>query len=1069
MDKMLYDAFISYSHSEPDSYIAEKLHFMLEHYHISGKIQEISGKKKINRVFRDREELPLSSDLAANIKDALEHSEYLIVICSPRSVRSEWVQREIETFLETHEKDKVLTLLAEGEPEEAFPEILCYTDEKVIGDDGAEEIVRTRVEPMAADVRGKTRKEIMKKLRQEFLRIVAPMLSCTYDMLRQRHREYLLRRVIAATGTAAVLAAMFTIYAFHQASVSEGRYQEARRNQARYLSQISGDLLEGGDREGALQTVLAVSPETDEDTPVVPEQIYALNNALYSYDRTNKIYYRPSGSVELEGQVDRGSGWNGNRLSPEETGYFCVDQTGRAYVLNPADGTCIWQISPAEIEGLEEDKFEDFFPVSEKNAVLLCGQSIVYVNWQQKSVIHIIEDEDMIYSRMVVALCGERIALTDGASVWVFDLGTGSCLQKVKYYDGDYNLYTPGSLSFSEDGSMLACGVSVDYNDIEPQRGFMILSVDTGEVRMISERETACVLFLGDDTVAAVHYAYPDRAEAKEEAPKRSFTVTAYDLKSDSVLWESETYRTQAMSNPCELAAESMKFGDDFRDVLIAAVKDRICVFDQKTGELLQDRSYPENICGFYRYDNSRLLVGLENGSVRLCTMEQMSTEYDVGALSAAITDFTFSRENNTVIWPISGARRIVMGKVFQDENMTGLSIEESITDVEYFTVQDKKSGTDMNYRCVLCCKENGGISPSAVKVYKAGSTELLFEYECPKEDQWIDKVHIQNIDENPVVLISTYGEGYNLIMAELETGTTIWEYDDLRTSDGQMLRPFFFHAKEKIMLCDSYNFVLTDLTYEGVKIPDSAAEGIPVNHVDDVLISADERFIVFFTYSGQEKSVRVWDTENRKWTSIEGENAYIWVAQNGIEPQIGYESNIAAIYSEEGTIDLIDLEKGQVIQSLPCGYYSNLCFAFMNHDRYLAACGDGSNLMVWDTQTGDLLMQDRELDINASVLVTEGSEHFFSLGFYGYMMSDNGLSTSSLHIYYVDDNGMCYPYADISDGYAGFKAEEIFTADSGGYFTKPYSYRELSARAEEVLDGNTLTDTEKRQYFISE
>ena len=126
-----YDAFISYSHSEPDAFVAGKLHSMLEHYKVPKKIREISGKKKIERVFRDREELPLSANLAMGICEALENSEYLIVICSPRSVKSEWVQREIETFLLTHTKDKVLTLLAEGEPEEAFPDILCY-EEKIL-------------------------------------------------------------------------------------------------------------------------------------------------------------------------------------------------------------------------------------------------------------------------------------------------------------------------------------------------------------------------------------------------------------------------------------------------------------------------------------------------------------------------------------------------------------------------------------------------------------------------------------------------------------------------------------------------------------------------------------------------------------------------------------------------------------------------------------------------------------------------------------------------------------------------------------------------------------------------
>ena len=164
-----YDAFISYSHSEPDAFVAGKLHSMLEHYKVPKKIQEISGKKKIERVFRDREELPLSANLAMGICEALENSEYLIVICSPRSVKSEWVQREIETFLLTHTKDKVLTLLAEGEPEEAFPDSLCYEEKILHRPDGKAETVRERIEPMAADVRGVDHREIEKKLKEEFL------------------------------------------------------------------------------------------------------------------------------------------------------------------------------------------------------------------------------------------------------------------------------------------------------------------------------------------------------------------------------------------------------------------------------------------------------------------------------------------------------------------------------------------------------------------------------------------------------------------------------------------------------------------------------------------------------------------------------------------------------------------------------------------------------------------------------------------------------------------------------------------------------------------------------------
>ena len=216
-----YDAFISYSHSEPDAFVAGKLHSMLEHYKVPKKIREISGKKKIERVFRDREELPLSANLAMGICEALENSEYLIVICSPRSVKSEWVQREIETFLLTHTKDKVLTLLAEGEPEEAFPDSLCYEEKILHRPDGKAETVRERIEPMAADVRGADHREIEKKLKEEFLRILAPMLGCTYDELKQRHRDYMFRRVIAGVSAAAVLAVGVTAFTLYQAAKTE--------------------------------------------------------------------------------------------------------------------------------------------------------------------------------------------------------------------------------------------------------------------------------------------------------------------------------------------------------------------------------------------------------------------------------------------------------------------------------------------------------------------------------------------------------------------------------------------------------------------------------------------------------------------------------------------------------------------------------------------------------------------------------------------------------------------------------------------------------------------------------
>ena len=62
-----YNAFISYKHADADIKVAEAVQHSLEHYHIPGKIRKKNGIKRIERIFRDKEELPITSDLSENI------------------------------------------------------------------------------------------------------------------------------------------------------------------------------------------------------------------------------------------------------------------------------------------------------------------------------------------------------------------------------------------------------------------------------------------------------------------------------------------------------------------------------------------------------------------------------------------------------------------------------------------------------------------------------------------------------------------------------------------------------------------------------------------------------------------------------------------------------------------------------------------------------------------------------------------------------------------------------------------------------------------------------------------
>src|SRR5712691_10234337 len=114
-----YAAFISYS--SKDAPFARRLHRALESYGIPSTIGEfdlLGGGGKKNRVypvFRDREELP-SGELGEALKAGLRASGALIVVSSPNSAASEWVEKEIAFYLTLGRRDRIFAIIADDAP-----------------------------------------------------------------------------------------------------------------------------------------------------------------------------------------------------------------------------------------------------------------------------------------------------------------------------------------------------------------------------------------------------------------------------------------------------------------------------------------------------------------------------------------------------------------------------------------------------------------------------------------------------------------------------------------------------------------------------------------------------------------------------------------------------------------------------------------------------------------------------------------------------------------------------------------------------------------------------------------
>lgn len=98
MTNKRYKGFIS--HSSKDWRFAKRLSGALENYTVPKGISSDSSdrRRKLGRFFRDTDELGTSLDLGETLRGAISESENLIVICSPNSVDSPWVNEEISAF-----------------------------------------------------------------------------------------------------------------------------------------------------------------------------------------------------------------------------------------------------------------------------------------------------------------------------------------------------------------------------------------------------------------------------------------------------------------------------------------------------------------------------------------------------------------------------------------------------------------------------------------------------------------------------------------------------------------------------------------------------------------------------------------------------------------------------------------------------------------------------------------------------------------------------------------------------------------------------------------------------------
>lgn len=1049
MDKKeyFYDAFISYRHTELDIFVAESLHKILERYRVPKRVQEISGKKKISRIFRDRDELPLSADLAENIKNALEQSEYLIVICSPEAVQSAWVQREIQVFLETHDKKNVLTILVRGEPSEAFPEVLCYDEKRIVTENGEDRIVREMVEPLAADVRAGSKEEVHKKLKQESLRILAPLLRCTYDDLRQRHKEYVMRRTLAAAGACTALALLFTIYALYQNAQIQKQYDQALLNESQYLIERSAQLLEEGDREGALQLALDAAPSEEMDRPLFPEVIYALNNALYSYQNEGRVYFRADKMVKTDSRT-----WDSGRFSENGVYYFNFDESGIAYVYESASGDEIWKFRPSELEGINDPIFIKGNFIGEDQLILVTENQLVIVDVTEQSVVKVIQT-NMNMSLYDYIYTGDKYVLCENYNgIAVYDLESGESVYTENYENIGMKENIVGTADWH--GSSVALGSVKRWETSEPQ-GLIILSADTKEIQRIAADEIADICFLDENTVATLEYTKEDYFSEE----KWSY-VRVYDLTTGQRIWSSEGVYSYMTAYRHGLQAFSMiPFGDEERHTILAAnIDDTLLLIEPYQQNEFVRVHYASQIAGVGNYDATRLMVGLTDGSIWMQTMKNETFGNHSGKIENDVKQFAYHPLSQLAVQVVAGSNKTVFSRMNEDTSMDCVE-DGKIGTFGYLTYEHADGSGVKAFRLMVSGKElENGETENRVILHDMDTQDVVTEWNIG--DHFLRDINIFYKDGKPYFTFSSSGgyvENKEIHTIDLENEKEVYYCEtssDLGAGIQMSDKLVFAFRGPEVFHYSGSSFGMVNLFTGETLLPYESHLGS--GYIYGVCPLADEQHVavIFKSYDNDLISVKIWDMKSQTLVSslLEGEDFSEINFDSHIA--VGKKQPVLACYTNE-LVMVVDLLTGETLQEIPFHGESFCKMGFINGDKYLLLYGDSRELILWDMEKQQAAMsQEVYFDGNFDI-TTDAYGKYFGIKETN-ILNDAGVTYQPLHIFKVDeDAGTFYPYADVSKALACFEYEEIACIDLSDryYYGKMKTLEELRRQAEEILE----------------
>lgn len=594
--------------------------------------------------------------------------------------------------------------------------------------------------------------------------------------------------------------------------------------------------------------------------------------------------------------------------------------------------------------------------------------------------------------------------------------------------------------------------------------GLVVYDLEMGTITVVSEKQTGMVLFADDSRIAAIHFdVLEGQAEYMWGVSTCSYYTALYGTDLPQLLYQGERMTSLSTSSTGFTTAE-LTFGGEPVRALAAWIRGNLYVMDLDTGSVLAEMLYSSDIAGAAAYGESGFYVGLADGTVQTLNLEPVILRTQILQLSGTANQFTYNPATEGII--LYCGNRLVFCDGSTDSGMQDLYAvgepDDTLTGNVYYTEIEGQT-----YRYLY--------TDTQLAVFLTNEEGYLYTYKAQAGSS--------------ITNVGLGGSGGRLYAAFLETtedGDVYFVKEDVYAGENQIrenvtgYETLDFNAYSPIVYSGRMDALFVKRDQGAVRFDISGTSMIPDNRailaretVNDMVLTGDGKYLVM--------EVRDTDFGSRRiyvYDLADGTLDELQIDMDFSDGRVsdfmtaGTASSRVCFYDGGDTFVVVDCETGETAAEIPAEAGKDYELAFFDQDQYMIF-STGNTVYLYSLQTGTVV-HSYETDFSSSALevVTDDSSRYFALkdnSVTENLLSGTGIVYETLYIFSVDEDHKFYRFADVDSGYASFSGQEILTSRGNVFaFTSFYDYARLKEKALEILDGRTLTEEERLEYFIS-